>query len=252
MASKFKQAATNYSDSRIVQQYGVYPLIHKVVTKPEFLKFIGDVTNRRILDFGCGNGHIAFELSRRGAKCIGVDPSARFIEEAHKKYPKLDFRLIRKSRLDGLKSNFFDKVIMSLVLPSLSTKREFRLLFQEASRVLKLNGELVFSALHPLMVRNFKDSFREVKIPASMNYFSSGAKFKNTALLTDDTFMTFTNTHWTLEDISHELTLNGLAIVGIKEAAMPKSKHHEVLANAMHTPYVICFKAKRLVHNRRD
>lgn len=241
-----KAPTTNFGDSTIVGQYSVYPLIHKVVSKPQLLKFIGNVTHQRVLDFGCGNGHITFELSRRGAKCIGADPSPTFIETARSRYPELDFRLIQKSSLNGFKSGQFDKVIMSLVLPNVNTKRQLSGLFREAARVLKTNGLLVFSTLHPLMVRNFKDEFREVLIPSSMNYFSSGAKFTNTARLIDDTFMLFTNTHWTLEDVSKQLSLNGLVIVEINEPKLSSKKHHRILKNALLTPYVIAFKARKI------
>lgn len=39
-----------------------------------------DLTNRRVLDIGCGNGYYALRMLGAGAKCvIGVDPSPRFI-----------------------------------------------------------------------------------------------------------------------------------------------------------------------------
>jgi ubiquinone/menaquinone biosynthesis C-methylase UbiE len=199
---KGKRSITNYNDINIVEQYTAYPLIHKVVSKPQFLKFIGNVDNQRVLDFGSGSGHITYELDRRGAKCIGVEPSRLFVKVAQKKYPNLDFRLIRRSKLDQFKANYFDKVIMSIVLPSLNSKQELKTAFKEVGRVLKKNGEFVFSALHPLMVRSFKDDFREVIIPAHMNYFSTGAKFKNDVMLPDSTFMTFTNIHWTLKTLA--------------------------------------------------
>jgi 2-polyprenyl-3-methyl-5-hydroxy-6-metoxy-1,4-benzoquinol methylase len=245
---KPNRTATNFSDPKIVRKYGVYPLIHQVVSKPALLKFIGDVKGHRVLDFGCGNGHITHALTQRGALCIGVDPSHTFILAARSDYPNLDFRQIRRSSLEGFKRAQFDKVILSLVLPGLNSKREFKALFQEASKVLKNGGELVLSTLHPLMIRNFKDAFRTVTIPASMNYFSTGAKFKNTVRLIDNTFMSFTNIHWTLEDISNELNINGLVITGIKEPKLPKSKYQSVLKNALHTPYVICIKAKKLAN----
>src|SRR4051812_24805309 len=36
---------------------------------------VGDRVNKRVLDLGCGGGFLAEELSRRGAKVVGVDPS---------------------------------------------------------------------------------------------------------------------------------------------------------------------------------
>lgn len=40
-----------------------------------------------ILDLGCGTGHVTVELSFRGFRTIGVDPSARMLQIARKRYP---------------------------------------------------------------------------------------------------------------------------------------------------------------------
>ena len=39
----------------------------------------------KILDVGCGEGTLAVEMERRGAKVIGVDMSAEMIEQCHDK-----------------------------------------------------------------------------------------------------------------------------------------------------------------------
>lgn len=237
---------TDYDNSKIVKQYSSYPIIHRVVGKPQFLKFIGDVSQKHILDFGCGSGHITFELERRGAHCIGVDPSSLFIAQAKKNYLNLDFRKIERSKLNGLGSNQFDKVVLSMVLPAIGNKQEFKTLFREIGRVLKTNGELVLSTTHPLMLQNLKDSFRRVIRPATMNYFSTGAKFQTKVMLQDKTFITFTDSQWTLEDISNELIANNFVIVAIKEPKPSKNKYWHLLKNVLNTPYYIFIKAKKM------
>ncbi|WMY77587.1 class I SAM-dependent methyltransferase [Citricoccus sp. I39-566] len=41
-----------------------------------------------ILDLGCGTGHVTVELAFRGFHTIGVDPSARMLQIARKRYPR--------------------------------------------------------------------------------------------------------------------------------------------------------------------
>src|SRR5258708_12011665 len=46
----------------------------------------------RILDLGCGTGHLASEIAARGAHVIGIDSSPPMIETAHQTYPNLPFQ----------------------------------------------------------------------------------------------------------------------------------------------------------------
>jgi trans-aconitate methyltransferase len=45
----------------------------------------------RILDLGCGTGELAYQISRSGAKVLGLDSSASMVAEAKRKFPELDF-----------------------------------------------------------------------------------------------------------------------------------------------------------------
>lgn len=47
----------------------------------------------RILDLGCGTGHLTQEIAARGAAVVGVDHSPAMIAQARAAYPALDFRV---------------------------------------------------------------------------------------------------------------------------------------------------------------
>jgi trans-aconitate methyltransferase len=47
----------------------------------------------RILDLGCGTGHLTAQIAERGADVIGLDGSASMIAQARQNYPKLKFTL---------------------------------------------------------------------------------------------------------------------------------------------------------------
>lgn len=53
-----------------------------------------------ILDLGCGTGDLTHQISRRGAKVIGVDNSESMIAAARQKYPDLTFKLADAVQLD--------------------------------------------------------------------------------------------------------------------------------------------------------
>jgi trans-aconitate methyltransferase len=48
-------------------------------------------TGERILDVGCGTGHLTQEIRGRGGKVVGLDSSPNMIQEARKLYPDLEF-----------------------------------------------------------------------------------------------------------------------------------------------------------------
>jgi trans-aconitate 2-methyltransferase len=65
----------------------------------------------RVLDLGCGTGHLTAQIAEAGATVLGVDSSVEMIAEARRKYPALAFEvadarhLTYDARLDGVFSN---------------------------------------------------------------------------------------------------------------------------------------------------
>lgn len=111
------------------------------------LDLFGDVRDKYILDAGCGQGYFSKILHDSGAKVIGLDDSKKLIDIAKSKNESLKF--IRHNLKNDLPfdNNKFDVVLCNMVLmdfdPIDSAIKEF-------SRVLKNNGELIFSIIHPI------------------------------------------------------------------------------------------------------
>jgi len=47
----------------------------------------------RVLDLGCGTGHLSAAIADRGATVVGVDQSAEMVEQARAAHPELTFRV---------------------------------------------------------------------------------------------------------------------------------------------------------------
>ena len=56
----------------------------------------------RVLDVGCGTGHLAAKIAERGATVLGIDSSPAMIAQARQNFPKLQFKLadLREFRAD--------------------------------------------------------------------------------------------------------------------------------------------------------
>lgn len=117
---------------------------------PNMLRFMGDVNGKKILDLGCGEGGYSRELTKKGAQLVSVDCSERAIEYAISLAKKENLSIehfVRNSNdLFDIKSEQFDIVLCSMMLMDCE---DLDGTLREAARVLKPNGRLFASVLHP-------------------------------------------------------------------------------------------------------
>jgi SAM-dependent methyltransferase len=85
-----------------------------------FLDFAGGADGERVLDVGCGTGHLAAAIvARRGSsRVIGIDLSPAYIEHAKRQYPdpRLDFRVGDACALADSPDGSVDRALSLLVL----------------------------------------------------------------------------------------------------------------------------------------
>jgi trans-aconitate 2-methyltransferase len=74
---------------------GEYDSTHHYVTDygRSLVELLAPEAGERILDVGCGTGHLTQQIAERGATVLGIDSSAEMIAQARQNYPKLKFEL---------------------------------------------------------------------------------------------------------------------------------------------------------------
>lgn len=92
----------------------------------------------RILDLGCGTGHLTAQIAAVGASVVGVDGSPAMIDEARKNYPGLEFQLMNADRLRF--DEPFDAVFSNAVLHWIQQPAST---LASVAAVLKLGGRFV-------------------------------------------------------------------------------------------------------------
>ncbi len=97
---------------------------------------------QRLLDVGCGTGHLAAAAVRRGAEVLGVDFVESMVARAQTNYPGIAFRLGDAEALDCDDASF-EAVTCSFALLHLSDQEAA---VAEAFRVLHSGGRYAFTA----------------------------------------------------------------------------------------------------------
>jgi len=117
--------------------------------RPAVLGMLGDVFGLSVLDAGCGSGLYAEELVTRGAEVTGVDASPEMIRLAADRIgDHCTFRVHDlEAPLTWADDASFDAVVMALVLHHLRNPRQ---VLREFRRVLREQGRLVLSTVHPV------------------------------------------------------------------------------------------------------
>jgi ubiquinone/menaquinone biosynthesis C-methylase UbiE len=123
---------------------------HMHILNPCVEGLLGDVSNKKLLDAGCGEGYLARQYAKRGAIVTAVDVSENLITAARKLTAddgtKLEYRVADICHLDSIPDDEFDLVLSNLVLLNIPCLDEA---LQEFYRVLRKGGHLVFSIVHP-------------------------------------------------------------------------------------------------------
>lgn len=60
----------------------------------DLLDLLGPAAGERILDVGCGTGHLAARIAECGADMLGIDASPSMVERARRNYPGIRFELL--------------------------------------------------------------------------------------------------------------------------------------------------------------
>ena len=124
-----------------------------------FYDSIGEVKDKKVLDFGCGDGWMSYWLAHKGAKVFGIDISFQLLLNANKRITKTEFSdqisfFHMTGEQLGFCSNSFDLVVGSAILHH----TELEVTVREIESVLRKGGIAIF--IEPLNINIFLKLWR--------------------------------------------------------------------------------------------
>lgn len=137
--NQWNDAASRYTEE---QERSVYAESNKRVVRTRFERLNGE----KLLDLGCGYGFYTDYFRSIGAGAIGVDASEKMIEIARERYPQSEFSVMDITVPLPFENNQFDILFSNQVFMDIE---DIDFVFSECNRVLKKDGILYYSIVHP-------------------------------------------------------------------------------------------------------
>ena len=208
-----------------------FDVYREYFNNPAMFKFIGNLKDKKVLDAGCGDGFNTRLLAKKGALVTGIDISKNMIkysqQEEDKKPFGIKYEVASMSNLSFLNDKTFDVIVSFMALMDCS---DYKGAIKELFRILKKDGELFFSVLHPcFLTKGYSwiedENSNALKIVES-NYFDKKSyvwnwKFSSISNLNPKEFFQVPCFPRTLSEYLNVLIDNGFVIKKMEEPRPP-------------------------------
>lgn len=223
--------------------------LNEIVEKPTMFAMVGDVSNKTILDLGCGTGSHLLHYLQQGAKqVIGIDLSTKMLEQATKNLKSAGFNTDQFKLFAGAMQDLsqytdqqFDIITSSFAFHYIE---DFPALLRQIYARLQPNGYLVFSQEHPIVTcyqggdRWLKNENKQ-QIAYRLNFYrDEGERQRNWF---KQPFKTY---HRTVSTIVNDLINNGFQIAQLQEPMLAdQPQWHQEFKDLQHRPVLLFVKA---------
>ncbi|HWN99550.1 MAG TPA: class I SAM-dependent methyltransferase [Blastocatellia bacterium] len=222
----------------------------EIIERPAIRELVGDVAGARVLDLGCGAGPYSLWFAERGAQVSGLDLSETMAALAHQKARelglKLDLQMADIREPLPFAEAEFDLVFTATALHYVD---DLRGLFKEIGRVMKRDGQLVASVLHPNSTAYFP--LARGKDQREPQYFGEPTRSIETPWLdygeVPDEGRRIVCRHHTAAEYFNAIFAAGLRVTDVREPEPPAeyaSQNASRYEEAMRVPVYLIFKAK--------
>lgn len=214
--------------------------------KPAILSLFPDLTNKKILDLGCGKGENCVIFSKMGAEeVVGVEPSARLLEIANNtnKYSNISYINIDTNEIDKLDDKY-DIIFSSLQVHFI---KDFGQMLKNIYGLLKENGYFIFSQEHPLTTAPISGIHWTRDDKMNILHYDLTDYSRNGERIISWIINGKTKYHRCISDIINSLIEEGFILEKILEPVPPKELIEKLpyYEKSMHKPNYLIIKVKK-------
>ncbi|MFT4310386.1 MAG: class I SAM-dependent methyltransferase [Candidatus Woesearchaeota archaeon] len=210
---------------------------NEYIEKPAVLRLLGNIHNKKVLDYGCGVGSLIKDLLQADATVKAFDISKKMVQYAQQAHPTLDIRVGNGKTIPFTEK--FDIIVASLVVHYI---KDWNAMFTDMKRVLKKKGIIVFSTGNPVMEATEKKYIDNKKYRIVQDYFTK--KYVTVSWISDEAKQYQVKSyHKTYEHIIKLIINNGFTIIDYDDCK-PQAKHINPHKYAQYssTPLFCAFK----------
>jgi len=97
---------------------------HRIMSYHQF--FVDNIEiGNKVLDLGCGNGALTFDLGKKASYVVGIDLNKKNIQTAREKFGRENVKYIVGDAIKDLSNEKFDAIILSNVLEHIEDRLAF-------------------------------------------------------------------------------------------------------------------------------
>jgi SAM-dependent methyltransferase len=181
--------------------------------KPVIMELIGEFTNQRILDLGCGDAKFGQEALAKGCQTyLGIESSINMVNSAQQVLAGTNGKVVHAAIENwDYPTQAFDLVVSRLVLHYI---QDIDAIFRQVYRALTDDGRFVFSIEHPVITscdRVWQGNGKRQEWLVD-NYFDAGQRI--TSWMGGEVI----KYHRTVENYFVSLQLSGFLVESLREA----------------------------------
>jgi len=138
----------NLVADRYAEDESQLTIFHRSIYMPVIESMIDNVRDKYVLDLGCGIGTLINKLALDGAFAVGIDGSVKMISRAYeeKSDSSATYAVMDLTQVLPIKSQTMDIIVANMVLMDIP---DIEICIGEVARILKPNGNFLFSITHP-------------------------------------------------------------------------------------------------------